>query len=155
MLGDGWLFGQDYGNLDEQWTPVEPRHLFGVASLIAHWKMVSFCGASFFMLGLLFAVIKPITYTASTQLLIYNRQLHSGPEPVVTPGAADVPLVENMIEIFRSPSVLTGVILALRLNQDAEFVSKGPGLSRTVSDWIVGQSAIADERRKRLERALE
>jgi succinoglycan biosynthesis transport protein ExoP len=142
------------GTSNDWYGPVGPNHLFGPASLLRHWKIVSMCGASALMLGVLFAAFKPITYTASTQLLVYNRDLHPGPEPVITPGRADTTSVENTIEIFKSRSVLTKVIGILKLNQDVEFTSVT--LLQIVRNWALGGlNAISDENRMAFERALE
>ncbi len=134
----------------DQTRQVEPTHLFGLAGLLRHWKLVSLCGASALMLGLFFAACKPITYTASTQLLIYNRELQPGPDPVIMPGRGDTALLENAIEIFKSRNVLIKVVATLNLSQDAEFLSDT--LGQIAMDWAVGPpNAILDES----ERALE
>jgi polysaccharide biosynthesis transport protein len=128
----------------------EANRSFGIAGLLRHWRLVSLCGASALMLGVLFASSKPITYTASTQLLLYNRELQPGNEPIVTPGRGDTPLLENAIEIFKSRTVLSKVVGTLNLGQDPEFLSDT--LWEYAMDWVVGPPiGILDEN----ERALE
>lgn len=133
-----------------------PGRLFGVASLRRRWKIVRFCTVALLILGLIFEFIKPIGYTASTQLLIYNRELHPGPEPVIFPGPADMPLVENTIEIFRSRGVLARVIEVLNLTQDAEFASESVVPVRLLRRWIFGSGGeTSDDGRMRFEQTVE
>jgi len=118
--------------------------------------MIGLFGASFLIGGLLFAVGSPITYTASTQLLIYNRELMQGPENVILPGRADIPALENTIEIFRSRRVLSRLIGALRLDEDMEFASDGPPLWRLARNWFAASEEIpSDEHRLVFEHTLE
>src|SRR5689334_25134169 len=92
------------GDEDDQRESIGPDRLFGMASLLRRRRMLALFGAGFFALGLLYAGSKPVTYTASTQLLLYNNELHPGTPPVVSPGPADMPMVQNMIQILRSPA---------------------------------------------------
>jgi polysaccharide biosynthesis transport protein len=144
-----------FGDEDDHREPIGPDRLFGMASLVRRRRMLTLCGAAFFALGILYAAGKPVTYTASTQLLVYNNELHSGPTPVISPGPADMPLVENMIQILRSPATLTGAIEALQPSQVAELIAGGPGASQTVSSWLSrGSITQADASQVPFDRAL-
>jgi succinoglycan biosynthesis transport protein ExoP len=133
---------------------LEPNHRFGLACLSRHWKVVGLCAGAALVVGVVVAAYRPITYTASTQLLIYNRELQPGPERVISPGRVDAVLVENTVEIFKSRNVLSKVIQSLNLSQDVEFASSSP--SQIVKDWLVGApSASLDEDSGTQARALE
>ena len=106
------------------------------------------------MLGVVLVVYRPTTYSASTQLLIYNRELQPGPERVISPGRVDAVLVENTVEIFKSRNVLSKVIQGLNLSHDVEFASSSP--SQIAKDWLVGApGAILDEDSGAQARVLE
>src|SRR5258708_3736976 len=130
-----------------------PRSV-GPASLRRHWRLVCLCGACFLLLATVFLAVKPASYTASTQLLVYTRELHPVYESVIAPGRADVALVQNQIEILRAHSTLSRVVRALTLTDDAEFVS-----GSLVGRWLAGifdrAEAIPDEGREKVERAVE
>ncbi len=153
-LESGWMRG---GNDDGAGTRAEsasPGGIPVVAGLFRRWKTVAASGASALLLGLMVVAVRPATYTATTELLVYNREFRPGPEPVVTPGPADTPLVENVIEIFRSPGVLTRVVTALGLGNDAEFVYVSP-LARLAGRWFASSPEPASaEDRVAVERAL-
>jgi Mrp family chromosome partitioning ATPase/capsular polysaccharide biosynthesis protein len=130
-------YGQVLGQED---TADEPRrHLYVIASLLRRWKTIAFSVAAALTLAALVLALKPANYTASTQLLIYNRELYPGPDAVISPGRADTALVENMIEIFKSRSVLAKVIETLKLNEDAE-ASFGRSPWHVVRDWMMPSS---------------
>jgi capsular polysaccharide biosynthesis protein len=149
---DDWTPKND-GNLNPSWRP---RYLFGTTSLWRYRQMICLFGASFLVASLLFAAGRPMTYTASTQLLIYNRQLMQGPESVISPAGADTPLLESTIEIFRSRRVLTRVIEALRLDEDREFTSDGPLLWGLARNWFaMPEDTSVGEHRLAFERTLE
>jgi polysaccharide biosynthesis transport protein len=152
-MPEGWIF-ENEGDPNVSWRP---RHLFGAVSLRRHRRMVCLVGAPFLIAGLLFAVVRPMTYTASAQLLIYNREPIQGPESVIVPGRADTPLLESTIQIFSSRPVLTRVIGALRLDEDMEFAaSDGPVLWRLARNWFAApEDMLLDEHRLGFERTLE
>lgn len=141
------------GDEDDQREPIGPDRLFGMASLLRRRRMLALFGAGFFALGLLYAGSKSVTYTASTQLLLYNNELHPGTPPVVSPGPADMPMVQNMIQILRSPATLTGAIEALQPSQAAELIAGGPGAF--MSSWrLRGSITQADASQVTFDRAL-
>jgi succinoglycan biosynthesis transport protein ExoP len=127
---------------------------FGPASLLRHWRLVCLCGACFLLLATVFLTVSPASYTASTQFLVYTRELHPAAESVIAPGRADVALVQNQIEILRAHSTLSRVVRALTLTDDAEFMS-----GSSVGRWLAGifghAEAISDEPREKVERAVE
>jgi Mrp family chromosome partitioning ATPase len=140
------------GDDDDHRDPNGPDRLFGIASLLRRRRMLTLCGAGFFVLGILYAGSKPVTYTASTQLLLYNNELHAGPPPVVTLGPADMPQVANMIQILSSPATLAGAFEALQPGQAVESIAGG---SQTVSSWLSrGAITQADATQVAFDRAL-
>jgi polysaccharide biosynthesis transport protein len=134
--------------------PLELNHRFGVASLSRHWRVVGLCASAALMLGVVLVAYRPTTYSASTHLLIYNRELQPGPERVISPGRVDAVLVENTVEIFKSRNVLSKVIQGLNLSHDVEFTSSSP--LQISKDWLVGApGAILDEDSGMQARVLE
>lgn len=128
---------------------------FGLSSLRRRWKFVCICGALFFIVGLLVAVLKPTSYMASTQLLVYVREFQPGPEAVISHGRADLAQVQNEIEIIRSRGVLTKVVQSLKLADDEEFVPV-PTPLRVVKEWALrGRKATFDESRTKQDSAIE
>lgn len=111
-----------------------PLNTFGVLSLRRRWRLVGMCGVLFLIVGLLFIALRPVTYTASTQLLVFVRELQPGPEPVIWPGRVDLVQVENEIEIIRSRGTLIKVVRSLNLADDVEFAPR-PTLFRTIANW--------------------
>ena len=109
-----------------------PLRTFGLRSLCRHWRLLGICGAGFLIIGLLFIIFKPASYTSSTQLLVYVREVQPGPEPIISPGAADLTEVQNEIEIIRSPGMLAKVVRSLSLADDEEFVPRST-LFRTLT----------------------
>ncbi|WP_458756095.1 Wzz/FepE/Etk N-terminal domain-containing protein [Afipia sp. TerB] len=135
----------------------EPSSLrtFGLRSLQRRWKFIAACGALFFIAGLVVAILKPVSYRAFIQLLVYVRELQPGPEPVVSHGRVDLVQVENEIEIIRSRGVLAKVVRSLNLADDAEFVPAMTPL-RKLTEWIShGQKAAFDQSRTREDTAIE
>lgn len=129
--------------------------VFGLRSLRRRWKFIAACGALSFIVGLLFAVLKPASYVASTQLLVYVRELQAGPEPVVSQGRADLAQVQNEIEIIRSRGVLGKVVRSLNLAEDGEFVPVATPL-RMVTEWAFrGREATLEESRVKQDIAIE
>jgi Mrp family chromosome partitioning ATPase/capsular polysaccharide biosynthesis protein len=116
--------------------PARPKPLFGIGSFLRHARFIGACGLACLMLAGVAAVLKPTKYTASTQLLIYNRELLPGAEPVILKGRADVSLVQNEIELVQSRSVLTRVVEALDLDKAAAETSLLGSVLNTVSGWF-------------------
>jgi succinoglycan biosynthesis transport protein ExoP len=116
--------------------PGLPRRSFGPESLIRHLWMIVLGG----ILGLVVAVAstsnrEPL-YTAWLELLVYNRQIATGPATIVLPGRVDAPLVQNQIELLRSRVVLGKVIDTLDLTKDPEFYWPSNGLLKRLSEQI-------------------
>jgi succinoglycan biosynthesis transport protein ExoP len=117
---------------DDRWRSVERKRLFGVASIFRHYTVGYFCVVLCFLLGVVFAFIRPMTYTASTQLVIYNRELYQGPEPIISAGRADNPSVENVIEILKSRNWLAKLLRGLQPDTVSTFDSEKPLTYRQV-----------------------
>jgi Mrp family chromosome partitioning ATPase/capsular polysaccharide biosynthesis protein len=101
-------------------------------------------------------MIRPVTYTASTQLLIYIRDLQPGSEYVISPRPSDLAQVQNEIEIAKAPGTLTRVIRALNLTDDEEFAPPTTPLLRRLTNWLSRTTdATSDAKRIKVERALE
>ena len=90
-------------------------------SLRSRKNLLAFSTIAFLTIGLLYAAYRPTTYTASSQLLVYIRQIQTGADLAILPGRADLPLVQNQIELLRSGNVLIKTVEALKLYNDAEF----------------------------------
>jgi capsular polysaccharide biosynthesis protein len=129
--------------------------MFGLRSLYRRWKFVGACGALFFIVGLLFAVLRPASYMASTQLLVYVRELQPGPEPVISQGRADLAQVQNEIEIIRSHGVLVKVARLLKLADDEEFVPVATPLRMVAERFLRGRKAAFEESRIKQDVAVE
>uniref|UniRef100_A0A9E8CKP2 Tyrosine kinase G-rich domain-containing protein n=1 Tax=Bosea sp. NBC_00436 TaxID=2969620 RepID=A0A9E8CKP2_9HYPH len=104
--------------------------------------------------GAFFVLLKGATYTASTQFLVYVKEVQPGSELVVSLGRADLTQVENEIEIIRSRGTLAKVVSSLNLASDPEFVP-APTLPEQLVRWLAGRSqTAADESRSRQEIAI-
>lgn len=141
---------------DDLGRPARPKPLFGVGSFVRYRRMIGLSGLTFLMLGLVYATFRPSTYTASTQLLIYIRELQPGPETVILPGRADLSVVQNQIEIIQSRGVLLKVIDSLNLRDDPEFDPRTrrwnlfSGGASSVSENQVMTSRTLDSLRRKL-----
>lgn len=137
---------------------IEELHLettYGLPSLSRRWKVVAASVAASVLLGMFAVLMKPVSYTASTQLLIYLREIQPGPDLIVSPGRADLTQVENEIEIIRARGTLSKVVQSLNLTQDREFVPGMTLLQRSVQ-WITGSlQASLDESRRMQEVAVD
>lgn len=132
-----------------------PLRTFGFLSLRRRWKLVVACIALSFITGLLVVVFRPPSYTASTQLLVYVKELQPGPEPVISPGRADLTQVQNEIEIIRSRGVLAKVVRSLKLAEDTDFVSVATPF-RIVTEWLFrSPKATSEENRIKQDLAAE
>jgi succinoglycan biosynthesis transport protein ExoP len=100
---------------------VRPRPSFGLRSLWSRKRLLGIGVVMCLALATLYLGFRSTTYTASSQLLIYIRQVLTGPDQAILPGRADLPMVQNQIELLRSGNVLAKVIDALRLVEDPEF----------------------------------
>lgn len=94
---------------------------FGLGSLRSRKNLLAFSTIVFLTIGLLYAAFRPTTYTAGSQLLVYIKQIQTGADLAILPGRADLPLVQNQIELLRSGNVLIKTVEALKLDKDAEF----------------------------------
>jgi len=141
--------------ITHEYAAARPKHTFGLGSLLRHRRLIGLSGAIFLTLGLLFSVLKTPTYTASTQLLVYIREIQPGPETVILPGRADVSVVQNQVEVIQSRSVLLKVIDALNLKNDPEFASNKPGFFQVLRDLLGASSTTMNEDRLLTNLALE
>ncbi len=95
-------------------------------------------GALFLVLGLVVAALRPASYTASTQLLVYVRELQPGPEPVISAGRADLTQVENEIEIIRSRGLLASHASTSAARSSQPRRPASPKVSRRPSSAAAG-----------------
>lgn len=122
--------------INNHYATARPRRVIGLAIVVRHRRLIALSGALFLTLGLLFAALKAPTFTASTQLLVYVREVQPGPETVILPGRADVSVVQNQIEVIQSRNVLLKVVDALSLKNDSEFASNKPGFFPALHDLL-------------------
>lgn len=128
---------------------------FGFASLHRRWRLIGTCGALSLLLGALIIELMPATYTSSTQLLVYVRELQPGPQAFVSPGRADPTQVQNEIEIIRSRGMLAKVASTLNLGDDDEFAPRQT-LPRALAEWAFqAPKATSEDSRARLDLAAE
>src|SRR5689334_14704283 len=90
-----------------------PRRFFGLSSIRRHGRMLWLSCGLFVAAALIYASVRPLSFTAAVQLLVYDRQIATGPLAVVLPGSVDIPLLQNQVELLRSRAVLARVIDAL------------------------------------------
>jgi polysaccharide biosynthesis transport protein len=100
-------------------APAKPS--FGIGSLRRRKVLLAFSTIALLTIGLFYAAYRPTTYTASSQLLVYIKQIQTGPDLAILPGRADLPLVHNQIQLLRSGNVLIKTVETLKLYNDAEF----------------------------------
>lgn len=122
-----------------------PKPRFGIGSIFRHKRLLAPSCTVCLLVALAYGAIRPATYTAAAQLLVYNRQIATGQDPVILPGSVDIPLVNNQIEIIRSRAVLAKVIGALNLVNDREFFSRPTGILHFVKSLIASPPILADE----------
>jgi len=102
-----------------------PRPSFGLGSLRSRKRLLGIGALLCLAIAGVYVGSRSTTYTASSQLLVYIRQVLSGPDMAVLPGRADLPMVQNQMELLRSGNVLIQVIEALQLTKDPEFAANG------------------------------
>lgn len=102
---------------------VPSRASFGFGSLRNRKKLLGLGTIACLALAALYVGVRPATYTASSQLLIYIRQALTGLDQAILPGRADLPMVHNQIELLRSGNVLAKVVEELQLDRDPEFIA--------------------------------
>ncbi len=103
---------------------VRPHPSFGLGSLRSRKRLLAGSALACLVLAALYLGLRPATYTASSQLLVYIRQILTGPDQAILPGRADLPMVQNQIELLRSGNVLAKVVEALDLTEDPEFAGE-------------------------------
>ncbi|WP_449254547.1 Wzz/FepE/Etk N-terminal domain-containing protein [Bosea sp. (in: a-proteobacteria)] len=135
----------------------DPRSLspLGWLTLRRRWKLICACAAAATLLGTAFVALRGASYTASTQFLVYVKEVQPGSELVVSLGRADLTQVENEIEIIRSRGTLAKVVDSLDLTDDPEFGPPATLLGRGAR-WLLGAPrAGSEDGRGRREIAIE
>lgn len=141
--------------LDRPGEPALRKHVFGLGSIIRRRNLIGLSCLLFVVFGLIYVSVRTKTYTASTQLLVYTRELQQGPETVILPGRADVALVQNQIEIIQSRNVLVKVVETLKLDKDPEFATVSSGLLQELKRLLLGEAADSDRGRLLVNLALQ
>jgi polysaccharide biosynthesis transport protein len=125
----------DHRPLERSMPQLKP--LFGFDSIRRHKRLLLLGCALGLLLGLLYTGMKRATFTASVELLVYNRQISTGHSAaVILPGSVDIPLLQNQIELLRSRTVLAKVIRAMDLTNDSEYFSNGTSFYQTLKELI-------------------
>ena len=109
---------------------------FEVASFFRHKTLIALITACCVFLGVIYAAGRPATYTASSQLLVFSKQLQNLPDTLITAAPADSSLVQNQIGIIQSRNILLKAVHALKLKDDVELSSEVPGLSERIQTWL-------------------
>jgi len=123
---------------------------FGLGSFRRHAAIFGLSVLVFVGIGLAFVTLRPATYTASALFLVYNRQISSGQDAVVLPGSADIPLVQNQIEMVQSRNVLMKVIDGLALDREPGNVESGWSFTKVLKaiwPWQAAGARTKDQRR--------
>jgi len=124
-----------------------PPVFFGLSSIRRHTRMLWLSCGLFVVSALAYASVRPVTFTAAVQLLVYDRQIATGPAAVILPGSVDIPLLQNQVELLGSRAVLARAIDALNLTQDPEFASHGSGILQSLKALIFSRPAsLVDEK---------
>lgn len=133
----------------------QPSSTLGPLTLRRRWKIICTCVAISLAAAGAFILLKGAAYTATTQFLVYVKEVQPGSELVVSLGRADLTQVENEIEIIRSRGTLAKVVNALDLADDPEFVPT-PTLPLDLVRKLFGlRQTSPDESRNRQEIAIE
>lgn len=132
----------------------QPTTTFGLLTLRRRWKLICTCVAVSLTVGAAFALLQGVKYTASTQFLVYIKEVQPGSELVVSLGRTDLTQVENEIGIVRSRGTLAKVVRSLNLADDPEFVPAG-SLPRELVRWFSTEPATASDESRRQEIAIE
>ena len=112
------------------------KSAFEIASLLRHKTLIALTTGSFLLLGVIYSAGRPATYTASSQLLVFSKQLQNGPDAVITSAQADFSLVQNQIEITQSRNILLKAVQVLNLKDDVDLSSEVQSLSERVQAWL-------------------
>jgi Mrp family chromosome partitioning ATPase len=91
---------------------------FCLGSLRSRKRLVGKIAIAFLAIGLLYVVLWPKSYTASSEFLVYIEEIQTGADLAILPGRGDLPLVLNQIELIRSGNVLTKVVESLENSAD-------------------------------------
>lgn len=126
----------------------------GILTLRRRWKLIGACVALSLAAGTAFAVLRGASYTASTQFLVYIKEVQPGSELVVSLGRTELTQVENEIGIIRSRSTLAKVVQSLNLADDPEFVP-ATTLPRRLASWFSNVPQSASDESRRQEIAIE
>jgi capsular polysaccharide biosynthesis protein len=121
---------------------VRAKPSFGLGSLRSRKDLLAFSTIAFLTIGLLFAAFRPTTYTASSQLLVFIKQIQTGADLAILPGRADLPLVQNQIELLRSGNVLIKTVETLKLYNDAEFTDGDGSPFGVAMDTVIRKLSV-------------
>jgi Mrp family chromosome partitioning ATPase len=102
---------------------VRPTPAFGFGSLRNRKGLLGLSALMFLAIGLFYSWHRPKTYTASSQLLVYIKRVLTGVDLAILPGRADLPLVQNQIELLRSGNVLIKLVEELQTEAQASISS--------------------------------
>jgi polysaccharide biosynthesis transport protein len=105
---------------------------FCLASLRRSKRLLGIVAIAFLTVGLLYVALRPRTYTAFSEFLVYVKAVEGGPDPAILPERADLSSVQNQIQLIRSGNVLTAVVDSLRRRgnsglYEGRFKSVWPG----------------------------
>lgn len=119
------------------------------ASIITHRVMIFGITAATIMCGVLYVIVKPKSYTATTRILVDNRVVTSAnTDTMVIQSKTDDALVRTQVEILRSDNIARRVIHKMQLLKEpdpAEGAPTGTAAADTPSDSSDGPPPPIDD----------
>jgi exopolysaccharide transport family protein len=105
------------------------------------WKFIAGVAALTLLIGALYIARQTPLFTASAQLLLEpQREKATGPDPILSEVALDLPAIESQIAVIRSTSLLRRVVVKERLVNDPEFgagpAGAGGGVLASIRDFF-------------------
>ena len=101
------------------------------------YALVIFTTAISLVLGALYLVITPPTYTAHTRLLLGNPNIPLAQQQWL--GAelsVDRTLIDTQLQVLRSRTIIASAIQQLKLGDNSELKRSGPSLFQRIRLWF-------------------
>ena len=102
------------------------------------YPVIIFIAAIIFVIGVVYRVSTPPSYTAQGTMVIDTRKVQLFQQSMLGDMGIDAATVESQVEILRSENISLAVIKDLRLTEDPEFVSPNDGLVSSIMRLVGG-----------------